>query len=176
MLFGLSVNNKQLRVFALGCLVFLTSLLSACGFQMRGSYHMPAYLKNICFQSASAGPLSKQVKQRLELSGVSLTDSKATCSELTLIRDHLDRRTLSVFPNGQVAEYELIYSVEYAIFTPQMRDSGEAERQFKFEIFRDYQDNPDAVLAKSREMKLILAEMRVQAADRIVRQLASLSL
>lgn len=45
-------------------------------------------------------------------------------------------------------------------------------RDFEFQLTREYQDDPDQVLAKSRELDLILAEMRRQAADRIIRQLS----
>jgi len=47
---------------------------------------------------------------------------------------------------------------------------GEAQT-VEFDVTRDYQDDPDAVLAKSRELDLVLGEMRQQAAERIIRQI-----
>jgi len=76
---------------------------------------------------------------------------------------------LSLFANGQVAEYELIYSVHY-----QVRFTGEDARVFKFELYRDYQDDPNRALAKSRELTLLLSEMRTSAADKILRDLATI--
>ena len=42
-----------------------------------------------------------------------------------------------------------------------------------FDVMRDYQDDPDQVLAKSRELELVLDEMRAEAADIIIRRLSS---
>ncbi|OZB36659.1 MAG: hypothetical protein B7X50_13020, partial [Alishewanella sp. 34-51-39] len=78
-------------------------------------------------------------------------------------------RTLSLFANGQVAEYELIYKVEYRIQLP-----GEQEQFYQFELYRDYQDDPNQALAKAQELELLLSELRQQAANRIIRQLARL--
>ena len=47
---------------------------------------------------------------------------------------------------------------------------------FNFELNRDYQDNPNIALAKSRELALLLSEMRKVAADKILRDLASIHL
>ena len=89
--------------------------------------------------------------------------------ELRLLKDKLDRRTLSVFPNGQVAEYELIYTVIY-----ELRFANEDIQTFTFEINRDYQDDPNLALAKSRELSLMLGEMRQESADRILRNMATI--
>ena len=40
-------------------------------------------------------------------------------------------------------------------------------------VAREYQDDPDQVLAKSRELDLVLDEMRAESADRMIRLLSS---
>jgi len=50
---------------------------------------------------------------------------------------------------------------------------GEAQ-PYEFELFRDYQDDPNQALAKAKELELMLGELRQQAANRIMRQLARL--
>jgi LPS-assembly lipoprotein len=85
-----------------------------------------------------------------------------------LSSDQLERRLLSLFSSGQVAEYELVYTIGYQIQFPS-QDALELE----FDVTREYQDDPDAVLAKSRELDLIQNEMRHEAANRIIRQIAS---
>ncbi len=65
--------------------------------------------------------------------------------------DGLQRRTLSLFPNGQVAEYELIYTVELSD-----DDAGSGcHSPTKLSLYRDYQDDPSRALAKARELDLI---------------------
>jgi len=80
---------------------------------------------------------------------------------------------LSVFQNGQVAEYELIYAVHYQLrFSSKNDGSPEEPQDFRFELNRDYQDDPNLALAKSRELSLLLSEMRKSAADKILRDMA----
>ncbi len=162
---------KKLNLFYKTITVILASalLLSGCGFKLRGSHYLPEVFKSLSVQSFDQhSELTRLVKQQLIANDVTLTDS-STATQLRLIKDNLDRRTLTLFPNGQVAEYELIYSVFYEVMIP-----GKESQSFNFEIYRDYQDDPDKALAKSRELNVILKEMRVQAANRVIRQLASI--
>jgi LPS-assembly lipoprotein len=148
-----------------------TSLLTACGFQLRGDYLLDDDLQTMYLSSSDVhGELTRLVKLSLTRNQVKvLKSSKKDIPELRIISDKLDRRTLSLFSNGQVAEYELIYSVHY-----QVRFTGEDARLFNFELYRDYQDDPNRALAKSRELTLLLSEMRASAADKILRDLATI--
>ncbi len=75
------------------------------------------------------------------------------------------------FTTGNVAEYELIYQVKFTVTLPKQE-----AQPFSVEIRRDYLDDPRTALAKSREMELLLHEMRIQAADAIVQKLASIEI
>lgn len=145
------------------------SLLSGCGFQLRGDYLLDDELQTLYVSSSDVhGELTRLVKLSLSHNQVKvLKHASADAPELRIVSDRLDRRTLSLFANGQVAEYELIYSVQY-----QVRFAGEEARKFTFELYRDYQDDPNLALAKSRELTLLLSEMRTAAADKILRDLA----
>lgn len=144
-------------------------LLSSCGFHLRGDLplsHFPA----MYIQSERHSELAALVGARLQHNKVQLLDSyQQSAPMLQLIDDSLERRNLTLFPNGQVAEYELIYKVRYALTMP----DGEPQ-QYQFELFRDYQDDPNRALAKAKELDLMLGELRQQAANRILRQLARL--
>lgn len=147
----------------------LVSLLSACGFHLRGDYLLSDELQTLYVSSSDIhGELTRLVKQHLSHNQVKVLKHKnAKVPELRIISDRLDRRTLSVFQNGQVAEYELIYAVHY-----QLRFANEEPKSFSFELNRDYQDDPSLALAKSRELSLLLSEMRTSAADKILRDMA----
>jgi LPS-assembly lipoprotein len=152
-------------------IILVTSLLTACGFKLRGDYLLDDELQTLYVSSSDIhGELTRLIKLHLTRNQVNvLKHSKLDVPELRIISDKLDRRTLSVFPNGQVAEYELIYSVHY-----QLRFSGEDAKDFRFELYRDYQDDPNLALAKSRELSLLLSEMRTSASDKILRDMASI--
>ena len=142
-----------------------------CGFSLRGDYLISPELQRLYVSSTDThSELTRVLKQQLTINKVQVVKNfAADIPELRLLKDSLDRRTLSVFDNGQVAEYELIYTVRY-----QLRLANSDIQSFTFEINRDYQDDPDRALAKSRELKLILSEMRQQAATEIVRNIASI--
>ena len=155
--------------------IIFTSLLSACGFHLRGDYLLSDELQTLYVSSSDVhGELTRLVKQHLARNQVKvLKYKKEQTPELRIISDKLDRRTLSVFQNGQVAEYELIYAVHYQLlFDTKEGKAFEAPRDFTFELNRDYQDDPNFALAKSRELSLLLSELRKSAADKILRDLA----
>jgi len=151
--------------------LIITSALSACGFQLRGNYLLSDELQTLYVSSPDIhGELTRLVKLHLSNNQVNVLKHKSIkAPELRIMSDTLDRRTLSVFENGQVAEYELIYTVHY-----QMRFTNEEPQDFHFELNRDYQDDPNFALAKSRELSLLLSEMRKSAADKILRDMASI--
>ncbi len=164
----LSLNQSRTWLKSIAVALLTTGILTACGFQLRGDYLLDDDLQTLYLTSTDVhGELTRLVKLNLIRNQVKvLKSSKEDVPELRIISDKLDRRTLSLFSNGQVAEYELIYSVHY-----QVRFTGEDAQNFNFELYRDYQDDPNLALAKSRELSLLLSEMRNSAADKILRDL-----
>ncbi len=162
--------KKQLIVLSM---LLSTMLLNACGFKLRGDYLLAPQLQTLYVSSVDThGELTRLVKKHLQVNHVKiLSRPQPKTPELRILADKLDRRTLSVFDNGQVAEYEIIYTVNYQLSLP-----NKDALKFSFELTRDYQDDPDNALAKSRELSLMLSEMRRQAADRILRNMASITL
>jgi LPS-assembly lipoprotein len=161
------------RVSKLLSFSIVLMMLNGCGFQLRGNYLLAPELQTIIFSSVDQyGELTRLIKQHLSINDVTLVrQSEKAIPQMRILQDNLDRRTLSVFPNGQVAEYELIYTVRYQILIP-----GQDIQNFRFELNRDYQDDPDIALAKSRELSLMLREMRIEAANKILRDMASIQL
>ncbi|MDP7591500.1 MAG: LPS assembly lipoprotein LptE [Litorilituus sp.] len=159
--------NQQTCLLA----ICISSMLFSCGFQLRGDYLLDKELQTLYVSSSDVhGQLTRLLKQHLKRNQVNVLTSKTAQSpELRIMSDKLDRRTLSVFKNGQVAEYELIYTVHY-----QLRFVNAEPQNFRFEVNRDYQDDPSQALAKSRELSLLLSEMRQSAADKILRNMASI--
>jgi len=151
----------------------LSILLSAgCGFKLQGSYSIPEQLRTLHLTSQDEySELTRLVRERLRLHSISLVEESDEIPTLNILRDSLDRSTLSLYPTGNVAEYELTYHVKFAVSLPQ----GEAQT-FEVDIQRDYLDDPRTALAKSREMELLLKEMRIQAADRMIQTLASIEI
>lgn len=140
--------------------------LAGCGFQLRGSYQLPPQLQQATIAAPQFSEVAEQVRERFALAGVEvLPTSNADTTAIEILRDSLTRRTLSLSASGQVAEYELIYTVDYLLRAP-----NKAAKSLQVEVFRDYQDDPNFALAKTREREVLVAEMRAQAAQQLLRQ------
>lgn len=158
---------KRIMLVTLSLIILLSA---GCGFRLQGNYQLPTQLDTLSLSSPDQySQLTRLVKERLRLNQVNLVSPAKDVTTLRIIKDSLERMTLSVYPTGSVAEYDLTYSVSYAVQLP------DTESQlFSVEIHREYLDDPSAALAKSRERSLLLKEMRVQAADQIIQQLSSI--
>ncbi len=150
-------------------------VLAGCGFHLRGSQTLPPDINAVASTSVVAHSLLKrELDERLSVYEIPQKPFESVTRDdlddtviIKLLPETIERRLLSVFSTGQVAEYELIYGVNYLVTFP-----GHEPIKAYFEIMRDYQDDPDKVLAKSRELDLVVSEMRKEAADRIIRRLA----
>lgn len=161
-------------------LLLSVCILSGCGFKLRNDYELAKQFSELQISSAERhSRLQKALTNRLEFLDVKVNKNRTTFTTQTatihLQPENLERRLLSLFPSGQVAEYELVYNVNY-LYYPALNSSGNNQPpeaiEKKFILTREYQDDPDQVLAKSRELDLILEELRAQAADRIIRSLS----
>ena len=145
-------------------------LLTSCGFHLKKASNLPDDLNVISLVGDDEkSALFELVEKELIASKVELQHSDRLLPELTIHRDRLERQILSLFDNGQVAEYELAYSVSYTLKRP-----GQPAINQNFELYRNYQDDPDNALAKAKELDLLLSEIRKQASRRIVRELSQL--
>lgn len=154
---------------------FATSLLlTGCGFHLRGQnttlpQNHAVYVSSLRAHDALAAQLIDTLNTNA-VNVVQQPDSNRLLVQVQILDTELERRLLSVYAGGQVAEYELIYSVNYIISV------GDQEpRRFTFNLLNDYQDNPDQPLAKSRELSLIMEQLRMEAAERILQNIASIT-
>jgi LPS-assembly lipoprotein len=166
-----NISSRQWHFGKIFSVVLLLGLITGCGFKLRGEYPLADELKTLYLSSVDIhGELSRKVKHQLKSSQIDVKSSyHADLPELRILKDKLDRRTLSLFENGQVAEYELIYTVNYQVIL-----NNREPLSFEFRLYRDYQEDPNRALAKSRELALLLSEMRSDAAVKILRTLATI--
>ncbi len=108
--------------------------------------------------------MSRTLRDYLNDRGVLVSDTP-TDNQITITKESLERRLLSLLSNGQVAEYDLVFVVQYAI----KHGDNDAE-VFEYKEIRQYQDDPDNALAKYKEREVIVAEMRLKACTAITRK------
>lgn len=159
-------------------LVLLCANTIACGFALRGSQALPEELSDVAIKASTQfAPLARTLKERLpvyQLNGALIDSSTQISSSpnatviISMQPENLERRLLSMFSSGQVAEYELIYTIEYQVAFPEREVVSHT-----LIVAREYQEDPDRILAKSRELDIVIQEMRDEIADRMIRLLSS---
>jgi LPS-assembly lipoprotein len=157
-----------------GCI----TVIASCGFTLRGSQALPESLTQVVITAPlQYSPLSRALQKRLSVYQLKGLINPTANVDIAMINqtvilqlqpEQFERRLLSVFSSGQVAEYDLVYTVRYAVIFPNKVPINNV-----LTVSREYQDDPDQILAKSRELNLVLNELRAESADRLIRLLSS---
>ncbi|MCE2569963.1 LPS assembly lipoprotein LptE [Motilimonas eburnea] len=157
---------KQASLWLAGLL-----LLTGCGFTPKGQVINRADINSVYLSTPDPyGQLTREVEQQLRFAKIDiLRHPDEHMVQLRVGSEQQSKRTISLYDNGQSAEYELGYGVQYQIIQP-----GKEPLSFTINIHRDFLENPQQALASSREAELILNEMREHAARRIIRRLTTL--
>lgn len=128
-------------------------LLTSCGFQLQGSVSTPAEMERTYIDTADRhSRFYRGLRLGLQSAGVSLVESPGDATAtLQITFDETDQRVLSVSARNVPTEYEVYYTVQYAI------DSG-ANRLLEpqtLTVTRDYTYDELFVLGKAREEELL---------------------
>ncbi|PTP41591.1 LPS-assembly lipoprotein LptE [Vibrio splendidus] len=150
--------------------VLTVSLLSACGFHLRGDYSVPEELNKISVTSYDQySTFTRMMKSQLRMNDVEIVPPAENTPNLHIIGESVGERTLSLYQNTRAAEIELTFYATYRVTIPELGD-----KTFSTSVTRSYLDNPLTALAKSVERDMIEDEMRKLATSQILRQMARL--
>ncbi|ARP37507.1 LPS assembly lipoprotein LptE [Vibrio syngnathi] len=150
--------------------VLTVSLLSACGFHLRGDYSVPEELNKISVTSYDQySTFTRMMKSQLRMNDVEIVPAAENIPNLHIISEGVGERTLSLYQNTRAAEKELTLNASYRVTIPELGD-----KTFSTSVTRSYLDNPLTALAKSVERDMIEDEMRKLATSQILRQMARL--
>lgn len=164
------MRNTLFPTLKWSLLVLMTSLLTACGFHLRGDYDIPQELSSMSLTSYDQySTFTRMVHRQLRLNKIDLQSPAENLPNLHLLSESTGERTLSLYQNTRAAEKELTFRASYRVTVPEL-----GSRTFTTSVTRSYLDNPLTALAKSVERDMIEDEMRKLAASQIVRQMARL--
>ncbi|CAH6932259.1 LPS-assembly lipoprotein RlpB precursor (Rare lipoprotein B) [Vibrio chagasii] len=150
--------------------VLTVSLLSACGFHLRGDYSVPEELNKISVTSYDQySTFTRMMKGQLRMNDVEIVPPSENTPNLHIISESVSERTLSLYQNTRAAEKELTFRSSYRVTIPEI-----GSKTFSTSVTRSYLDNPLTALAKSVERDMIEDEMRKLATSQILRQMARL--
>lgn len=158
--------NRPLR---LALLLPLLLALAACGFQLRGSYRVPDFLTAVDLkQPAGTRALGTELRLALERKGIGADGGDV---QLEVVNERLNRQASSVDSRARAAEYILVYTVDFRINSSDGRTVGPLETLI---LRRSYQYSTQNVVGKNTEEETLVRELRADAAQQIVRQLATM--
>jgi LPS-assembly lipoprotein len=146
-------------------LILLLSLLSACGYHLRGNIELPAGMENIYLESAS-GMLQQEMRKALKSSQGKLVGSADKAGiVIKFAKEDLNTRVMSINTAGRANQFQLIYDLVFSIYDPTGKlILADQDVNIKREYFNDQTD----ILGKSNEESVIRLEMYQQAVNSIV--------
>jgi LPS-assembly lipoprotein len=153
-LMNTSCGMPVARLPAACLLVCLTVMLSACGFQLRGSATLPQEMKVTYIKAGNPyGTLVNDFAEALRTHKVTVTeDSQEATATLVIIKNTRDKDVLSVNRNGKVLEYQLSQSIQFSVKTG---DNVSLLEPQQVSMSRDYLYNSTDVLSKEREEAVV---------------------
>ena len=174
----IAARSRARNVVLALAVAIATAMAGGCGYQLRGTASLPPELG--AMHVTGPDDIRAAVVRMLDGAGIPVEptgdpgDGQADDSAgavLHLDDERLDRRILSVNPDTvRESEFELAYHVTFRVTDAQ---GEELVAKQTVSLLRDYVFDARAVLAKSREQEVLYAEMRRDAAARIVDRIAA---
>jgi LPS-assembly lipoprotein len=141
----------------------LLPLAAGCGFSLQGATSTPEAMQRTYIATQDRfSQFYRELRRNLQAAGVEVLDSpEGATATLSILYDSTDQRVLSVSARNVPTEFEVFYTVRYAV------SSGEQsllEAQ-ELTLTRDYTYDSTLVLGKAKEEQL----MRDAIVDDLVR-------
>jgi LPS-assembly lipoprotein len=152
--------------------LLLALSLSACGFQLRKEFALPAELSPIRVEVAdSFSPLQRNLEQLLRSGGASLAgESAPSASVLRVPLNQARLAPLVVGQTGRVQEYVLTHAVEFELIDAQGKRLMERQR---IELQREFLFDSLGAVGAPGEQELIAQELELEIAQAILRRIAA---
>jgi LPS-assembly lipoprotein len=163
-------TSSRLNIAMRSMLIAVSMLmLAACGFHLRG---MADFSFKSLYVHNAAPSIMPELKRQLKLNGIVIVqDAEEADMQLDLMGEAPGKRILSLSGGGKVSEYALTYRVAFRTRFSSQEPWGAPQT---IEQSRDYTYDNTIVLAKTGEEDALNKEMRVEAAQSIIRRLSAL--
>jgi LPS-assembly lipoprotein len=152
----------------------LTGLLAlgACGFQLQGHNPLPAVVKSPYLEAPDVqSDFVASLRHALLSNGAQLMhDPKQATATVSILKESVERRVLSVSALNQPNEYEVTYRVSFAVTA----NGKELLAPQEVSATRSYSFDERLLLAKGHEEDVLRQDMANDLANRVMRRLSSL--
>jgi LPS-assembly lipoprotein len=158
--------SERLRAARVAAFAGMTILLASCGFQLRGD---PAVGLKTLF--VPGGGVAQEIRRTLSSGPTRVVASpKEAEAQLRILSENREKQVHTITGQGRVYEFELRLVVRYDMLVPGREAPVIAPTEMVARRLITY--NEAAPIAKEAEEQLLFQDMQLEAADRILRQVA----
>src|ERR1700691_166172 len=142
---------------AAGLACVATLALSACGFRLAGSDHLPPVLARPYLSVKDPyTDFAREFEHQLKTAGAVLEPGRQDATAtIEVTKEVVEQRTLSVSVRNIPTDYELIYTVTFAVHGP----DSELLAPQTITLSKDYSFEENVLLAKEHEADILRAQM-----------------
>jgi LPS-assembly lipoprotein len=145
------------------------TLLSGCGWQLRGTESLPDNLQSLHFRAKDPDSnLARTLQRTFKNYQITLSDQAQGQYSLILQKESQDKRVVSLSIDALANEYELSMSARFRILDPQGKV---ILKNTDAKVLRSFDHDPSDALSKSEEERLLRQEMQSDLINQIIRQL-----
>ena len=160
-----------MNVRATACCLAL--LLTACGFQLRGTGDVAVSEEWRSMYLVTSNPnseFSREVKTRFAANGVEWNeDSKSANYSVVLGPERFSQRNLSLNSEARAAEFELTMRSTFSVRNSNGKTVIEDTTS---SVVKQMENDPRNVVGKAEEIRILKGEMRSELAQQIMRRIA----
>lgn len=148
------------------------ALLAGCGFHLQGHTPLPPVVRTPFVEAPDRqSDFVQYLRHALLTNGAQLTPQKDKASAVvSILRDSVSRRVLSVSTTNQPNQYEVTYTVGFSVSAA----GKELLPPQEISAIRTYSFDERLLLAKNHEEEILRQDMARDLAAMVMRRLASL--
>lgn len=144
----------------------LFSLISACGFHLRGAQNVDESLRQVTLTGNNiSSNLLHSLRQNMQFNGIEETASAPY--QINILQNRYKRRAATISSNSDVDEYELSLDV---VFLIQDKQGTPLTSDINIQRERIYDYDKDAAAASSEQESLLRRELHDSVAQTIIRR------
>jgi LPS-assembly lipoprotein len=151
----------------------IACLLSACGFQLRGTGDsgtvVPDAWKSMHLVTGNPNSeFSRDVQTLFAANGVQWRDREDANYIVTVGPERFSQRNLSLNAEARAAEFELTMRARFSVHDA---DNIEVMPTADASVVRQMENDPRNVVGKAEEVRILKSEMRTELAQQIMRRI-----
>ncbi len=158
------------KKFSLTVVLFITTMLTACGWHFKNAEALPKELQTLTFATSDPySDMSRALRNELLLNNIKLVGTQKEVAVLRLNSTSDSSHVASVFKQARAAEKILSVKVKATLTIP-----NKGNYPLEVIVHRTFFDDSRAALAKSSEKEMMVADMYNQASRNIIIKMVSL--